>query len=448
MTVTGGGRTQTATRAGSQIIANAGGVPGMPTLVKQGGLATALKQLEGAKPNGNKNPDRSAKSSGFSSQNSGQPAAARPTGSPNLANSAVTNSSATPTPRPSRRLGSSSRGLDGHVIATPRNNPVPGPPANPGTNPLPPPLPAPPTGTPRTSQTLTGFAAGVGYGQPGSLSTSPNLLKPGEDLITTEATTGQAKGTIIVSDLQGPTYPSTTTLQAGGTGGRGAANSAFIDDKTYIMVTQYNDLSRLSAWQEGGRTFQVTDTSVVASAGTAPFLSDSVARHARQLCVRVLELGLVGQQSPRSPRQPDHLHRRRSLRRRAHRPRPCRCRRPAARPTRASMAGLWLEQQRHLVLCSARAVTRNGLTGCREQAVFNGTLLTATLYSGTDAGAPRALHELPSRQFHGRWRPGRFIQGWLLRLAELTRPSTRPAPSPSATTSAPYKSSGVFAGQR
>ena len=69
----------------------------------------------------------------------------------------------------------------------------------------------------RTSQTLTGFAAGVGYGQPGNLSTSPNLLKPGEISITTEATTGQAKGTIIVSDLQGSTYPSTTTLQLGGT---------------------------------------------------------------------------------------------------------------------------------------------------------------------------------------------------------------------------------------
>ena len=164
----------------------------------------------------------------------------------------------------------SSAALTVTVIATPRDNPVLGPPANPGTNPLPLPLPAPSPGTPRTSQTLTGFAAGVGYGQPGNLSTSPNLLRPGEVSITTEATTGQAKGTIIVSDLQGSTYPSTTTLQLGGTGGRGAANSAFIDDKTYVMVTQYNDLSRLSAWQESGRTFQATDTSVVASAGTAP----------------------------------------------------------------------------------------------------------------------------------------------------------------------------------
>jgi hypothetical protein len=271
MTVTGGGRTQTATRAGSQIIANAGGVPGMPTLVKQGGLATALKQLEGATSNGNKNPDQSAESSGFSSQNSGQPAAGRPTGSPNLANSAVTNvlsNANAETQQAARQF--SSAALTVTVIATPRNDPVSGPPANPGTNPLPLPLPAPTPGTPRTSQTLTGFAAGVGYGQPGNLSTSPNLLRPGEVSITTEATTGQARGTIVVSDLQGSTYPSTTTLQLGGTGGRGAANSAFIDDKTYIMVTQYNDLSRLSAWQESGRTFQATDTSVVASAGTAP----------------------------------------------------------------------------------------------------------------------------------------------------------------------------------
>lgn len=271
MTVTGGGRTQTATRAGSQIIANAGGVPGMPALLKQGGLATALKQLEGGTSNGNNNPDRSAESSGFSSQNSGQPAAVRPNGSPNLANSAVTNvlsNANAEAQQGARQL--SSAALTVTVVATPRNNLVPAAPANPGTSPLPPPRPAPPPGTPRTSQTLTGFAAGVVYGQPGYLSTSPNLLKPGEVSITTEATTGQAKGAIIVSDLQGPAYPSTATLQLGGVGGQGAANSAFIDDKTYIMVTQYNDLSRLSAWQESGRTFQATDTSALVSANTAP----------------------------------------------------------------------------------------------------------------------------------------------------------------------------------
>jgi hypothetical protein len=36
------------------------------------------------------------------------------------------------------------------------------------------------------------------------------------------------------------------------------------------MVTQYNDLSRLSTWQKGGSTQQVTDTTTLASANAAP----------------------------------------------------------------------------------------------------------------------------------------------------------------------------------
>jgi hypothetical protein len=303
MTVTGGGRTQTATRAGSQIIANAGGVPSVPALVKQGGLATALKQLEGGTSNDNKNPDRSAEGSGFSSQNSGQPAAARSNGPPDLASNTVTNalSNANAETQQATRPATTAA-LTVTVIATPRNNPLPVPPGNPGSNPIPPPLPTPPPapGTPRTSQTLTGFVAGVVYGQPWNLSTSPNLLKPGEVSITTDATTGQAKGTIIVSNLPGSTYRSTTTtLQLGGTGGLGATNSAFTDDKTYVMVTQYNDWSRLSAWQKHGHTVQATDTSVLASASAAPIPFQIPSRGTPGSCVcEFLSWGWWGSKVP------------------------------------------------------------------------------------------------------------------------------------------------------
>ena len=91
MTVTAGGQTQTATRAGSQVVTAAGGVPGMPSLLKQGGLGAALNQLEGAAANANNAPDQSAQRSGFSRQNSGQPANAGPNGPPNLSNNTLVN---------------------------------------------------------------------------------------------------------------------------------------------------------------------------------------------------------------------------------------------------------------------------------------------------------------------------------------------------------------------
>ena len=83
MTVSAGGQTQTATRAGSQVITSAGGVPSAPTLLKPGSLSAALSNLEGAKSNSNNGPDQSAEKSGFSNKNSGQPANA-PTFNQNL----------------------------------------------------------------------------------------------------------------------------------------------------------------------------------------------------------------------------------------------------------------------------------------------------------------------------------------------------------------------------
>jgi hypothetical protein len=168
----------------------------------------------------------------------------------------------------------------GPVTAATPNNPVtPQPTGGNGPQippPLLPPVP-PPSGTPRTSQTLTGFASGLVYGQPdhgGYHSTPANLMrKPGTVSITTDATTSQAKGTLVLHDLAGSRRPSVATLQLGGTGGLGATNSAFVDDKHYVMVTQYNDVSRLSSWEKGGSRTQATDTSVLlsAAAGSLPF---------------------------------------------------------------------------------------------------------------------------------------------------------------------------------
>ena len=275
MTVTAGGQTQTATRAGSQVVTAAGGVPGMPSLLKQGGLGVALNQLEGATANANNAPDQSALRSGFSRQNSGQPANAGPNGPPNLSNNTLVNAISNASVETQQATRPGTPALGPVTAATPNNPVTPQPPTG-GTGPsIPSPLPpAPsPSGTPRTSQTLTGFASGLVYGQPddgGYHSTPANLLgKPGTVSITTDATTSQAKGTIVLHDLAGSRRPSVATLQLGGTGGLGATNSAFVDDKSYVMVTQYNDLSRLSSWEKGGVRYQATDTSVLqtASAG-------------------------------------------------------------------------------------------------------------------------------------------------------------------------------------
>jgi hypothetical protein len=284
MSMTSAGVTQTATRAGSQIIANAGTAPGAPALVKQGGLAGALKQLEGAASNGNKSADASSERSGFSNQNSGQAPAVGPSGPPNVASNTLTTALSNANAEALQTGRQTTAAVTVTVIAAaagnPRSQPVVTAPAaptvvSPTVSPAtlsPPKLPTPP-GTLRTSKTLTGFVAGVAFGQPGGAltpSSSPNLLAPGAISITTDAATGEARGTIAVSNLSGPAVPSTTTLQLGGLGGRGTANSSFIDDKTYLMVTQYNDISRLSSWQTQGRTTQATDTSVIATASAAP----------------------------------------------------------------------------------------------------------------------------------------------------------------------------------
>lgn len=264
MTVTAGGQTQTATRAGSQVTTVAGGVPGIPTLLKQGQLGVALNQLEGAVANANSAPDQTAQRSGFSHHNSGLPANTGPVGPPNLSSNTLVNavSNAGLESQTTNAAVSTAATANGAV------SPVlpPGPPAPP---PVPP--PGPPPGPPRTSQTLTGFAAGLVEIEGGWHSTTHLPRKPGQVTITTDAVNNQASGTLVIRDLTGShRYSTTATLQLGGIGGLGAGNSVFIDDKTYAMVTQTNDPTRLSTISRHGVTRPANDATVLASAAGLP----------------------------------------------------------------------------------------------------------------------------------------------------------------------------------
>lgn len=75
MVVSAQGRSETASRAGSEILTRAGGFPGNPVLIPAGSLTPALARLEGrpsATGRRDGTPDDRARQSGFSAQNSGQ----------------------------------------------------------------------------------------------------------------------------------------------------------------------------------------------------------------------------------------------------------------------------------------------------------------------------------------------------------------------------------------
>jgi hypothetical protein len=74
MVVSAQGRTETASRAGSEIVTRSGGFPSNPVLIPTGSLGGTLSRLEG-RPSGSRGegaPDARARQSGFSNQNSGQ----------------------------------------------------------------------------------------------------------------------------------------------------------------------------------------------------------------------------------------------------------------------------------------------------------------------------------------------------------------------------------------
>ncbi len=228
MTVTAGGKTETATRMGSQVITNAGGVPGAPTLLKPGSLTAALSNLEGSKSNSNNSADQSAQKSGFSDKNSGQPANAanfNPNLPPNTNNNTLTNavSFSNPAGQPvgNSTLQNQPKTNTVSIANTastiiPNNTPITTPttPNNtPNNNPTP-----PPSGP--TTTTQTGFAPGwVFINQPGDDGDrhSRRVRLQGTVSITTDAANNQTTGTIVVG-LNSSHHPATATLQVSGAG--------------------------------------------------------------------------------------------------------------------------------------------------------------------------------------------------------------------------------------
>src|SRR5580704_16554314 len=168
MKVTAGGQTQTATRAGSQVITDFGGVPGAVTLMKPGSVSALLSNLEGAKSNSDNGADQSAQKSGFSNKNSGQAANApnfNQNQPPNTNNNTLTNAVSFSNPA-GQPVGNSTlqnqKTLTTNTVSTTisNNNPT-----TPNNNPTP-----PPSGPTPTSQTLTGSPGGL-----------VQIVRPGDD---------------------------------------------------------------------------------------------------------------------------------------------------------------------------------------------------------------------------------------------------------------------------
>ena len=277
MTVTAGGKTEKATRAGSQVITDFGGVPGAVTLMKPGSVSALLNNLEGAKSNSNNGPDQSAEKSGFSNKNSGQPANA-PTFNqnlpPNTNNNTLTSavSFSNPAGQPVGNSTLQNQPKTNTVTITntvstiiPNNTPATTP-TTPNTTPNNNPTP-PPSGP--TTTTQTGVAPGFvivdqprGDGDRYSRRVSLVSLQ-GAVSITTDAANNQAIGTIVVG-VNGSRDPATATLQLRGTG-----------NGTSVAMT--NDPSRQSTVQIGDHTYPINPTTTLASASnpacTCEFLS-------------------------------------------------------------------------------------------------------------------------------------------------------------------------------
>jgi hypothetical protein len=240
LTVTAAGQTQTITRPGYQILVSAGAAPGAPTGIPKGGLTLDMAVLEtgSSQVATGDNADQRAQASGFSTQNSGQDPSqtAYSPANPQAQNSAITNATTNAVSNANTQT----------QVDT-------------ASAPPPPPDKPPPPGT-RTTQSLNGFASGLVTTFNGDTVTTsvPVLGGPRDVQIATDASTGQATGTIVLRQAD----TSVTTLQLGGTPSTGA----FIDDKHYVMVTT-DDQSRPSTVQVNGNTVNVQNSSFVLSSG-------------------------------------------------------------------------------------------------------------------------------------------------------------------------------------
>ena len=256
MTVTANGRTERATRAGSQVVTGLGGVPGAPSLLKPGSLGAALNQLEGATPNDNRRPDQSAQQSGFSARNSGQAVPASSAAAPGAASNALVNA-----------LSNANAGTQAPTL--------PDRGARPATTPA---SSAPPAGAAAAPvapmQTLSGYAAGLawsgeasgGWHDTGRRDDGPRISgRAGAVTIAADPATGQGTATLVIRDFdRGVRDPhrqagSEATLQLGGPG-----RSVVRGDGSYAMVTATDPLRPSTVTRHGARS-AVTDVTVLAS---------------------------------------------------------------------------------------------------------------------------------------------------------------------------------------
>jgi hypothetical protein len=232
LTVTALGQTQTITRPGYQILVSAGSAPGAPTSIPKGGLAIDMAVLEtGSSPGtGGSNADQIAQASGFSTRNSGQ--AIYPPLNPQPLNNATNN------------------------VTT---NAISG--ANTQTQVDTAPPPQSPTQGGQTKVSMNGFASGLITTVNGEASTTstPVLGGPSDLQISTNASTHQATGTIVLRQSDS----SVTTLQLGGT----PNTSVFVDDKNYAMLTT-DDPTRPTTVQVNGNTYNIQNsTTALVSSG-------------------------------------------------------------------------------------------------------------------------------------------------------------------------------------
>jgi hypothetical protein len=277
MTVTADGRTQTATRAGSQITTNVGGPPGAAVLLKAGALAAAFSQLEGTSSNnGSNTADQAAQSSGFSSKNSGAPLYApnfNQNAPPNPSNNTLTNavSNTNPagqpagntTPQNTTKTTITTTSPGGSTNQPPSNNSTP--PVT--TNPTPTPNNNQPNNNNPTpaSQTRTGFVGGLvmesggGEGDRNYNSWSSRvstLPQPSSISVTTNPANSQATSTIVIGLHESRHDSATVNLQLGGPG------ASTLTNNNYTMTT---NLSQPSTLQIGDRTRQINAESTLAS---------------------------------------------------------------------------------------------------------------------------------------------------------------------------------------
>ena len=123
----------------------------------------------------------------------------------------------------------------------------------------------------RTTQTMTGYAAGLVEQRTGNtfrtVAPAINIFNPSTNIsISTNAQTNQAMATIVMRGYRRHAARN-ATLQLGGQSGANGPASAFIDNSRYAMITQTNDASRQSTI---GRSTPLNNNTMLASYQTAP----------------------------------------------------------------------------------------------------------------------------------------------------------------------------------